>query len=87
VGDREPYEVEGAIARPEGRMNDRQQSEGLWAIARLMGVGAIALVQAIGLGRGRSNDRQQAIGGGDGLRWVCGVGLPFAGIVTLEWTS
>jgi hypothetical protein len=37
-GDRKPYEVEGDRTS-EGRMNDRKQSEGLWAIARSMGVG------------------------------------------------
>jgi hypothetical protein len=38
MGDRKSYEVEGDRTS-EGIVNDRQKSEGLWAIARLMGVG------------------------------------------------
>jgi hypothetical protein len=37
-GDRKPYEAE-ADRTSEGMMNDRRQSEGLWAIARSMEVG------------------------------------------------
>jgi hypothetical protein len=32
IADRVLHGQAGAIARPEGRMNDRKQSEGLWAI-------------------------------------------------------